>query len=383
MTRRTWIPITAAAAVVVAVGVALVAVRPWSDTVPQAGTTSSATSSPAPDVERSATQLRSDFLDDHVQDGRVVRTDQGGDTVSEGQAYGLLIAYANDDRRTFGAIWSWTQRHLVTDDDLLAWRWTPQDGVADEQSASDADLDAARALVLAGERWDDERYTTAGKTLASAILEHETATTDLGRILLPGPWADSEPYRYNASYASPAAFRILERATGDRRWTELERGSSAVTAAVLDESDLPSDWSQVHADGTVDPMPASGDQGSVVYGWEAMRLPLRYAEACSADDRALAASVAPTLARSTRLAAQLDLGGTAVTGDTSGLAYAARAAAEHAAGSSSAAAADLRRMDRTAATTQTYYGDAWAALGATMLTSDVLGGCATAAGGAS
>ncbi len=383
MTRRTWIPITAAAAVVVAVGVALVAVRPWSDAVPQAGTTSSATSSPAPDVERSATQLRSDFLDDHVQDGRVVRTDQGGDTVSEGQAYGLLIAYANDDRRTFGAIWSWTQRHLVTDDDLLAWRWTPQDGVADEQSASDADLDAARALVLAGERWDDERYTTAGKTLASAILEHETATTDLGRILLPGPWADSEPYRYNASYASPAAFRILERATGDRRWTELEQGSSAVTAAVLDESDLPSDWSQVHADGTVDPMPASGDQGSVVYGWEAMRLPLRYAEACSADDRALAASVAPTLARSTRLAAQLDLGGTAVTGDTSGLAYAARAAAEHAAGSSSAAAADLRRMDRTAATTQTYYGDAWAALGATMLTSDVLGGCATAAGGAS
>ncbi|RUQ04945.1 glycosyl hydrolase family 8 [Curtobacterium sp. HSID17257] len=383
MTRRTWIPITAAAAVVVAVGVALVAVRPWSDTVPQAGTTSSATSSPAPDVERSATQLRSDFLDDHVQGGRVVRTDQGGDTVSEGQAYGLLIAYANDDRRTFGAIWSWTQRHLVTDDDLLAWRWTPQDGVADEQSASDADLDAARALVLAGERWDDERYTTAGKTLASAILEHETATTDLGRILLPGPWADSEPYRYNASYASPAAFRILERATGDRRWTELEQGSSAVTAAVLDESDLPSDWSQVHADGTVDPMPASGDQGSVVYGWEAMRLPLRYAEACSADDRALAASVAPTLARSTRLAAQLDLGGTAVTGDTSGLAYAARAAAEHAAGSSSAAAADLRRMDRTAATTQTYYGDAWAALGATMLTSDVLGGCATAAGGAS
>ncbi|MFJ3028640.1 glycosyl hydrolase family 8 [Curtobacterium sp. NPDC087080] len=383
MTRRTWIPITAAAAVVVAVGVALVAVRPWSDAVPQAGTTSSATSSPAPDVERSATQLRSDFLDDHVQDGRVVRTDQGGDTVSEGQAYGLLIAYANGDRRTFGAIWSWTQRHLVTDDDLLAWRWTPQDGVADEQSASDADLDAARALVLAGERWDDERYTTAGKTLASAILEHETATTDLGRILLPGPWADSEPYRYNASYASPAAFRILERATGDRRWTELEQGSSAVTAAVLDESDLPSDWSQVHADGTVDPMPASGDQGSVVYGWEAMRLPLRYAEACSADDRALAASVAPTLARSTRLAAQLDLGGTAVTGDTSGLAYAARAAAEHAAGSSSAAAADLRRMDRTAATTQTYYGDAWAALGATMLTSDVLGGCATAAGGAS
>ncbi|MEV7931534.1 glycosyl hydrolase family 8 [Curtobacterium sp. NPDC089185] len=383
MTRRTWIPITAAAALVVAVGVALVAVRPWTDAAPQAGGTSSATSSPAPDVDRSAAQLRTDFLDDYVQGGRVVRTDQGGDTVSEGQAYGLLIAYANDDRETFDRIWSWTQRHLLTDDGLLAWRWTPDDGVADEQSASDADLDAARALVLAGEHWGDERLTTAGTTMAAAILDHETAQTDLGTILLPGPWADTEPYRYNASYASPAAFRILERATGDRRWTALEEGSTAATAAVLKGSDLPSDWSQVHADGTVDAMPATGDQGSVVYGWEAMRLPLRYAEACSADDRALAGSIAPTLRRTTQLAAQLDLGGTAVTGDTSGLAYAARAAAEHAAGSTSAATADLRRMDRTAATTPTYYGDAWAALGATMLTSDVLGGCATDAGGAS
>ena len=383
MTRRTWIPLTAAAALVVAVGVALVAVRPWNDAAPEAGGTSSATSSPAPDVDRSAAQLRTDFLDDYVQGGRVVRTDQGGDTVSEGQAYGLLIAYANDDRETFDRIWSWTQRHLLTDDGLLAWRWTPDDGVADEQSASDADLDAARALVLAGEHWEDDRLTTAGTTMAAAILDHETAQTELGTILLPGPWADTEPYRYNASYASPAAFRILERATGDRRWTALEEGSTAATAAVLEGSDLPSDWSQVHADGTVDAMPATGDQGSVVYGWEAMRLPLRYAEACSADDRALAGSIAPTLRRTTQLAAQLDLGGTAVTGDTSGLAYAARAAAEHAAGSTSAATADLRRMDRTAATTPTYYGDAWAALGATMLTSDVLGGCATDAGGAS
>ncbi|WP_144710896.1 glycosyl hydrolase family 8 [Curtobacterium pusillum] len=387
MTRRTWIPVTAAAAVLVAVGIALVAVRPWGDRTTDAGAASDPTSTPtsttAPDAARSPEQLRTDFLDRYVRDGRVVRTDQGGDTVSEGQAYGLLIAYANGDRKRFDAIWSWTERHLVTDDDLLAWRWTPDGGVADGQSASDADLDAARALVLAGSSWGESRYTTAGKTLASAILEHETATTDLGTILLPGPWADSEPYRYDASYASPAAFEVLATATGDDRWTALSRGSRAVTSAVLDESDLPSDWSQVHADGSVDPMPATGGDSRVLYGYDAMRMPVRYAEACSAPDRALAGSIAPTLRRQTQLAAQLDLGGTAVTGDTSALAYVARAAAEHASGATSAAATDLRRADRTAATTPTYYGDAWAALGATMLTSDVLGGCATAGGGAS
>ena len=237
--------------------------------------------------------------------------------------------------------------------------------------------------MLAGKTWKDDRYTAAGKRMAAAVLDHETATTDLGRILLPGPWADSEPYRYDASYASPAAYRVLADATGDDRWHELERGSSAATAAVLDKTDLPSDWSQVHADGSVDPMPATGNDARVLYGYDAMRLPIRYAEACTTADRALAGSIAPTLRRTTQLAAQLDLGGTAVTGDRSALAYVARAAAEQASGATGAATADLERADRTSATTPTYYGDAWAALGATMLTSDVLGGCAGDGGGAS
>ena len=38
------------------------------------------------------------FLDDHVDDdGRVVRHDEGGDTVSEGQAYAMLVAVGIDD----------------------------------------------------------------------------------------------------------------------------------------------------------------------------------------------------------------------------------------------------------------------------------------------
>ncbi|WIE65899.1 glycosyl hydrolase family 8 [Curtobacterium sp. MCLR17_036] len=384
MTRRTWVPLTAAAAIVVAVGIALVAVRPWgTGTTAEGGPAATPTSTSAPDTARTPGALRSEFLDRYVQDGRVVRTDQGGDTVSEGQAYGLLIAFANDDRERFDAIWDWTATHLVTDDDLLAWRWTPDEGIADGQSASDADLDAARALVLAGSAWGEDRYTAAGKRIAAAILEHETAETELGTILLPGPWADTGsaagagPYRYNASYASPAAFTVLADATGDDRWNALDRGSRAVTTAVLDGARLPSDWSQVHRDGKVDPMPATGGDGQVVYGYDAMRMPLRYAESCTAEDRALAGALAPTLGRSTQLASQLDLGGTAVTGDTNALAFVARAAAEQAAGSDEAARADLGRADRTAATTPTYFGDAWAALGATMLTSTVLGGCAS------
>src|SRR5207237_725785 len=40
-------------------------------------------------------------------DGRVVRRDQGGDTVSEGQAYAMLLAVALDDRARFDRVWDW------------------------------------------------------------------------------------------------------------------------------------------------------------------------------------------------------------------------------------------------------------------------------------
>ena len=45
------------------------------------------------------------FLDDYVEpDGRVVRRDEGGDVVSEGQAYGMLIAVAVGDETGSGEL---------------------------------------------------------------------------------------------------------------------------------------------------------------------------------------------------------------------------------------------------------------------------------------
>ena len=81
------------------------------------------------------------FLDRYVDgDGRVVRRDQGGDTVGEGQAYGMLMAAAIGDRRRFDKIWNWTKANLQRPDGLISFLW--RDGhVVDPQAASDADLD--------------------------------------------------------------------------------------------------------------------------------------------------------------------------------------------------------------------------------------------------
>src|SRR5439155_21267 len=103
----------------------------------------------SPAAGASAIGAGREFLERYTApDGRVRRLDQGDDTVSEGQAYGLLVAAALDDTGRFDAIWGWTRRHLRRSDGLLASHWQ-RGRVVDPQAATDADLDAARALLVA------------------------------------------------------------------------------------------------------------------------------------------------------------------------------------------------------------------------------------------
>jgi endoglucanase len=378
MTSRSRIIIAIGAVVAVAIvavaALALLAPRPSSG--PAAGeSTPLPSESPTPTAETLA-EAADAFLADWVEDGRVVRHDQGGDTVSEGQAYGLLIALAADDQDSFSEIWSWTEENLQRPDGLLSWRWA--DGaIVDDEPASDADVDAARALVIAGETWGDDAFTAAGVELATAVADTMTVETQVGRILVPGLWAAStDPTPYNPSYASPAAFAVLGEATGDARWAELTAGSTAVTATILQQTALPPDWAQVHRDGRVEPMPgAAGTGQSVRYGYDAARLALRYAESCAPGDAALPAALAPALDTSDALAAELDLGGSALTQSQHPVAYAARAAARVAAGDDSGAESDLLTASALADASPTYYGAAWSVLARAMLESDVLGGC--------
>ncbi|WP_026551285.1 glycosyl hydrolase family 8 [Arthrobacter sp. H20] len=317
------------------------------------------------------------FLETWVDDdGRVVRRDQGDDTVSEGQAYGLMIALGAGDEERFDAIWSWTEQNLMREDGLLAWRW--QDGVVvDAEPASDADVDAARALVLAGERFDRADFTAAGQKLAAQVLDLMTTQTPLGRILLPGLWAAGGPdYFYNPSYASPVSFAVLFESSGDQRWNELVDGGRAVTAALLDESPLPPDWAQVTADGQVNAMPGAGGQGDEVrYSYDAARLPIRFAESCEEADRRLAARMLPALNPTNGMSAALDLGGSPLNEDQHPVAYLSRAAAAASAEQLADARWDVREAEQVARQFSTYYGAAWTSLGRLMLETKALGGC--------
>src|SRR5882757_3784912 len=197
--------------------------------------------------EAAARTAGSEFLDKYAEsDGRVVRRDEGGDVVSEGQSYGMLIAAALGYQKRFRSIWGWTKDHLLRPDGLLSWRWA-DDQVIDSNSAADADLDAARALVLAGSRFNAPELTEDGKRLGEVILQQESVTigtrvapagdvvpvgsglAGAGQVLVAGNWATTPPYLVNAGYFSPRADEQLARVSADRRWLDLSRSQRVLS----------------------------------------------------------------------------------------------------------------------------------------------------------
>lgn len=336
------------------------------------------TASPAGPEEAARAAARR-FLDGYVDDsGRVVRHDQGGDTVSEGQAYAMLAAVAVGDGEVFQRIWDWTRRTIQRDDGLLAYRWADE-SVADGQPAADADLDAARALLLAAERFGDAGYRREAGRVAAAILARETSTAAGIPVLLPGPWADTPaPVVINPSYLSPRAFGLLARSGIPGRWQALrDSGYGIVDALTADGGSLPPDWAESDGSGQPQPAGAPGTDQRPRYGYEAARVPIRMAADCEQRGRDLAARLWPLLEEHADggLSDVHDLDGSPAGGPPHPVSLVAAAAAAQAAGEDGRADTLLQQAEELDRSQPTYYGAAWIALGRVLLHTDLLDEC--------
>lgn len=367
------------ALVLVAAVIAFAVLRPGSDDSRPEGT------DPVATADEQALAASKAFLDSYVDpDGRVVRRDQGGDTVSEGQAYAMLVAVGIDDREQFDRVWRWTRENLQRPDKLLSFLW--RDGaVADPQPASDADLDAARALLLAASRFGDERYRRAGLEIAAGIAERETARSGGRHVMLAGPWADYEDRLVvNPSYFAPRSYALLSETTGDDVWRSLADSSRLISAELIaDGTRLPPNWAAIRDDMDVEATgPPSNEGEAPKYGFDAARLPLRYAESCDPQDRAIAADVWKVLGPRgiDQLSTRHDLDGERDEEGVHPVGLVGAAGAAQAAGEESTTRKLLDRADRLDDEFPTYYGSALIALGRLMLTTDRLGACGTAAG---
>jgi endoglucanase len=321
------------------------------------------------------------FLDRYeLPNGRVVRWDQGADTVSEGEGYAMLLSVAAGDRRRFDAAWSWTRAHLLQPDGLLAWHWA-NGAITSSEPAADADVDVAYALELAATRLDEPADLASATTMAAAIGGNEAASTSNGPVLVAGPWPVGPPTYVNPSYASPSELAALAQLPGEAQsFAALAAGTRALVGQVLGLGALPPDWVQITNTTPADVTP-QGSGTDDRYGFDAVRVPIRWAASCTASDKEAVATLWPVLGPAAlRDRATVDLG--LHRGEIqehgavkSPVGLVAAAASGWAAGHRNDALDLLSRAELLDHAHATYYSSAWVALGRVFLETGRLGAC--------
>jgi len=210
-----------------------------------------------------------------------------GAVVSEGIAYGMLLAANFDDRALFDGLWQYYGDH-VDANGLMNWATSLCESAGDNgaNAATDAELDAAMALVQAHARWPDGGYLAFAEDLAGRILSHETDVCDGELVLLPGDaWGgcNDTDTRINPSYFAPGYYRVFAAkfAAQAEQWNQLLEKSHALYASYQAMFPLVPDW---------DNHPY-GDEASLDhYNYDACRTPWRVATdyAWSGDSRSSA-----------------------------------------------------------------------------------------------
>lgn len=231
---------------------------------------------------------KNDFIQD---DGRVI-DDTNGFTTSEGQSYAMLRAVWSDDKETFDRVWRWTQNNLDRhEDELFAWRWgqradgswgvDPDGGI---NSASDADVDIAVALIFAGKRWGDQQYVDDAKKMLADIWRVEVVEIQGQPYLTAGNWAQSQQYIViNPSYLAPYAWRIFHSVDPQRGWDRMVQPTYdllfrlADTPLNADHSvGLPPNWVELTKD-TAEIRAFGHSAETAYYSYDAVRTPWRVA----------------------------------------------------------------------------------------------------------
>ncbi|WP_010137908.1 glycosyl hydrolase family 8 [Oceanicola sp. S124] len=245
--------------------------------------------------------------------GRVIDQFQSNASHSEGQGYGMLLAATMGDQRSFDRMETWTRLNLaIRPDNLMAWRWFPDEPirVPDLNNASDGDLFRAWALLRASQRFNVPSYRETARQIVTDLIATCIARHPGGEgfdpLLLPGAegFGTAEGFIYNPCYAMPLAMTELATEFDAPVLAQAARGAVEVSRSLAQTGVVP-DWVEVTPAGL-----RAAEGFSFDAGYEAMRIPLyliwsgltdhpailRYAEA---QERVSAGLVATVIDRDT------------------------------------------------------------------------------------
>ena len=204
-------------------------------------------------------------------------------TVSEGIAYGMLIAVLLDEQALFDGFYGYALE-FANERGLMAWYVAPDGGTAlGTGAASDADEDIAWALVMAHRQWGGrgalrESYLDLARRQIDRIWQYEIDHDTVPFLFKPGDeWRANV---FNPSYFAPHQYRLFGEISGNRDgWQRVvDRGYQAVAASLNArngnaENGLVPAWCD--ADGTpVEAFPGAETN----YQTDSARLPFRIAQ---------------------------------------------------------------------------------------------------------
>jgi len=213
------------------------------------------------------------------ENGRVIDDANGNISHSEGQGYGMLLAFLAGDRGNFERIWSFTRTELlIRDDGLAAWRWDPNSNphVTDVNAASDGDLLIAYALARAGRTWGNQPYLDSAQKIARALGRKLVVKSGNRTIMLPGVTGFSTADRkdgpiLNLSYWIFEAFPIMAQLAPETDWDALSKsGLELLKIAQLGPARLPPDWIAAPAGAPV----TLAEGFPPVFGYNSLRISL-------------------------------------------------------------------------------------------------------------
>lgn len=162
-------------------------------------------------------------------------------TVSEGIAYGMLIAVMLGEQALFDAFYGYALE-FANERGLMCWYVAPDGARAlGTGAASDADEDIAWALVMAHRQWGGrgalrESYLDSARRQIDRIWEHEIDHDACPHLFKPGD--EWRPDVFNPSYFSPHQYRLFGEVSGNRAgWQAVvDRGYEVVSASLNAQS---------------------------------------------------------------------------------------------------------------------------------------------------
>jgi endo-1,4-beta-D-glucanase Y len=215
-----------------------------------------------------------------VSGNKVIRPENGNDTVSEGIAYGMLIAVNMNDQTLFDSLYSYWHGNVAAGN-LMTWCIPAGSGSCNASgggSATDADEDAAFALLQADKAWGSTGSNNYKSLAMGMISDIWTNDIDSGGTNLPkggshytSPSGTSGLGITNPSYFAPAYYTAFKAAGDSHDWAAVNSAVYTALGKLAGSNGLVPAWC-----GSSCTVPATnGGANDMIYQYDSHRVPMR------------------------------------------------------------------------------------------------------------